>query len=167
VRNWFVVTTYPHQEPRAEANLRHQGYEAWLPKLLRARRHARRIDTTSAPLFPGYLFIKLDPHAQTWRPINGTFGVRHILCHGEFPRPVERGFVEALKETTDESGVVSLPNAERLKPGQPLRLLTGPFADSMGTLLRLADKDRVELLLNLLGREVQVLVSRRDVIAAA
>ena len=167
MKNWYVVSTQPHQEARAETNLRRQGYEAWLPKLLRQRRHARRVDTTKAPLFPGYLFITLEPQVQTWRAINSTFGVRHILCHGELPRPIERGFVEALKETTDDSGVVALPNADKLVPGQPLRLLTGPFANSVGTLLRLADKDRVALLLDLLGREVQILVSRRNVIAAA
>jgi transcriptional antiterminator RfaH len=166
VRNWYVVNTHPHQEERAEINLRRQGYDAWLPRLLKSRRHARRVDVTSVPLFPGYLFVGLDHRAQPWRAINSTFGVRRILCLGEQPKPVERGFVEALKQTTDERGVVALP-AEGLKLGQPLRLLTGPFADCIGTLLHLADKDRVALLLNLLGREVQVLVSRQQVTAVA
>lgn len=166
MRDWYVVSTHPHQEERAHANLRRQGYNAWLPRLLRSRRHARRVDVTSAPLFPGYLFVRLDCQAQPWRAIDSTFGVRRILCHGELPRPVERGFVDALKQTTDEHGVVSMPG-EGLKPGQPLRLLTGPFAERIGTLLRLADKDRVALLLNLLGREVEVVVSRRQVMAVA
>lgn len=167
MRSWYVVNTHPHQETRAEANLGRQGYEAWLPKLLCQRRHARRVDTTTAPLFPGYLFVALDPSVQAWRAINSTFGVRQILCHGECPRPIDRGFVEALKNTADDKGIVALRAAESLEPGQPLRLLTGPFANSIGTLLRLAGRDRVMLLLNLLGREVQILVSRRHVIAAA
>lgn len=167
MRSWYVVSTHPHQEARAEANLGRQGYEAWLPKLLYQRRHARRVDTTTAPLFPGDLFVALDPNVRAWRAINSTFGVRQILCHGERPRPVERGFVEALKNTADEEGIVALHVADTLEPGQPLRLLTGPFANSIRTLLRLAGRDRVMLLLNLLGREVQIMVSRRHVIAAA
>jgi transcriptional antiterminator RfaH len=166
VRGWYVVNTHPHQEARAETNLRQQGYDVWLPKLLRSRRHARRVDTTSAPLFPGYLFVSFDPQSQPWLAINSSFGVRRLLCQGERPRPIEKGFVEALKQTTDEGGVLALP-ADNLRPGQRLRLLTGPFADCIGTLLRLADKDRVALLLNLLGREVQVLVARREVISVA
>lgn len=165
--NWYVVNTQPHQEARAEVNLRRQGYEPWLPKLLRERRHARRVDTIKAPLFPGYLFIELDARMQSWRSINSTFGVRQILCDGEHPRPIERGFVEALKERSDDEGVVAIANAETLAPGQPMRLLTGPFANSIGTLLRLADKDRVALLLDLFGREVKITVSRRNVIPAA
>ncbi|KAB2938998.1 MAG: transcriptional activator RfaH [Hyphomicrobium sp.] len=167
MKDWYVVSTQPYQEARAELNLRRQGYEPWLPKLLRERRHARRVDMTKAPLFPGYLFVALDPRVQKWRAINSTFGVRQILCHGDRPRPVEQGFVEALKETSDDAGVVALPNADAFALGQPLRLLAGPFANSIGTLLRLADKDRVALLLDLFGREVQITVSRRNVIAAA
>jgi transcriptional antiterminator RfaH len=166
VRIWYVVNTLPHQEARAETNLSQQGYEVWLPRLLRSRRHARRIDTTAVPLFPGYLFVHLDSQTQVWRAINGTFGVRRILCHGDCPAPVEAGFVEALKKTTDESGVVAL-SAAGLKVGQPLRVLSGPFSDCVGTLLRLADKDRVTLLLSLLGREVQVLIARRQVMTVA
>ena len=164
--NWYVVNTHPHQEGRAEANLRQQDYDVCLPRLLRTRRHSRRTDTVSAPLFPGYLFVGLDRRAQAWRAINSTFGVRQLLCHGDSPRPIESGFVEALRTTMDERGVVTLP-PDSFECGQPLRLLAGPFADRIGTMLRVADKDRVALMLNLLGREVEVLVSRRQVAAVA
>ncbi len=164
--NWFVVNTHPHQEMRAEANLRQQGYEVWLPRLLRSRRHARKVDTTLAPLFPGYLFIRLNRKIEAWRAINSTFGVRRILCRGETPAPVETGFVEALMRRTDDTGALA-PEADALRLGDTLHILSGPFSDRIGTLLSLADKDRVALLLNLLGREVPVLVSRHQVAACA
>lgn len=164
--NWYVVNTHPHQEARAESNLRQQSYHVWFPRLLSARRHARRVDTTMRPLFPGYVFVRLDEETQAWRAINSTFGVRRILCQGDCPAPVECGFVEALKERTDDSGAVILPD-DGLKLGHPIQILSGPFSDHIGTLLRLADKDRVTLLLSVLGREVPVLVSRRQVVAYA
>jgi transcriptional antiterminator RfaH len=164
--DWFVVNTHPHQEGRAELNLRRQGYEARLPRLLRSRRHARRLDMTSVPLFPGYIFVRLDRATQPWRAINSTFGIRRILCDGERPLPVEDGFVEALQSSTDDLGIVGLAESD-LKPGQPLRLVAGPFADCIGTLLQLSDRDRVALLLNLLGREVRLVVPRQQVVAVA
>jgi transcriptional antiterminator RfaH len=151
---------------RAEANLRQQGYQVWLPRLVRARRHARKVDTTLAPLFPGYLFIRLDEQMQAWRAINSTLGVRCIICHGETPTPVETGFVEALMRRADGGGVLAL-QTDDLRLGDQLHFLSGPFSDRIGTLLRLADKDRVALLLNFLGREVPVLVSRHQVAAFA
>jgi transcriptional antiterminator RfaH len=52
MQRWYVVHTQSYQEARAELNLRRQGFEVWLPLSRRRRRHARRIDTVLAPLFP-------------------------------------------------------------------------------------------------------------------
>jgi transcription elongation factor/antiterminator RfaH len=166
VMDWYVVSTHPHQEERAQINLRRQGYEVWTPMLERTRKHARRTDIISAPLFPGYLFVSLDCKTEPWRAIDSTFGVRRILCRGEHPCPVQRGFIETLKAATDDRGVLAM-TADNIEPGQPVRVLDGPFADQVGTLLRLANKERIALLLNLLGREVEVEVSRRQVVAIA
>ncbi|MFN3622682.1 MAG: transcriptional activator RfaH [Hyphomicrobium sp.] len=167
MKRWYVVASQPLKEARAESNLCRQGYEVWLPKLLRERRHARRIDRAMVPMFPGYLFVRFDPDVQPWRAINGTFGVRHLIVQGDRPRPILGDFVDRLKEAADESGIVGLQGAEALRSGHRLRLLTGPFADTVGTLVRLAQRDRVAMLLDLLGREVEILVSRRDVMAVA
>lgn len=156
---WYVVSTLPRQEARAEANLHRQGYRAWLPAIRRSRRHARRVDTVRAPLFPGYLFIELDIAHELWSAINGTFGVRNLLCHGDRPVPVPEGFVEALRGTVDESGEVDL--AETIRPGERVRLLAGPFADCVGTLGHLGSGGRVAVLLELLGGKVEAQVPRR------
>jgi transcriptional antiterminator RfaH len=166
VSAWYVVNTHPHQEERAEFNLQRQGYEVCLPRLRKTRRHARRTDSVLTPLFSGYLFVHLAPELQAWRAINATFGVRRLLCEGERPRSLPAGFVEALGRTMDSSGAVALPEP-KFAFGEPLRLLTGPFADHIGTMLYVADKDRIALLLSLLGREVKVVVSRRHVAAVA
>lgn len=155
---WYVVNTLPHQESRAEINLHRQGYRAWLPSIKRLRRHARKIDTVRSPLFPGYLFVELDEN-EAWSPINGTFGVRRLLCHREHPLPVPARFIDALRQTLDEEGLVAVP--ETLKPGQKVRLIAGPLVDCVGTLLHLAAQGRVALLLSLLGQEVSTVVSRR------
>ena len=162
---WYVINTLPHQEGRAEANLRRQGYRAWLPTIKRSRRHARRIDTILSPLFPGYLFVELDPEREAWTSINGTYGVRRILCRGDRPMPVPSGFMEALRQTIDGEGAVAVP--ETLKPGQKVRLIAGPFVDCVGTLLHLTANGRVSLLLQLLGQEVSTVVSRRMLAPAA
>ncbi len=163
---WYVVYCQTRQEERADLNLRRQGFDSWLPRLRRTRRHARRIDNVFVPLFPGYLFVSLDLDRQSWRSINGTFGVRRLLGENERPTPVARGFIETLRETMDEAGLVAVPQ-DTFKNGDPVRLIAGPFADMIGTLARLTDKDRVAVLLNVLGREVRALVSRRVLVSAS
>ncbi len=163
---WYVVNTHPHQEGRADLNLRRQGFMSWLPQLRRSRRHARRIETVSAPMFPGYIFVQIDPDAQAWRSINGTFGVRNLICQDEKPVALPQGFVEGLRETLDGEGLVALP-LESFHIGDQVKLLAGPFVDCVGKLVALADRDRVALLLHVLGRDVHTVVSRRAIASVA
>ena len=162
---WFVVNTLPHQETRAVTNLLRQGYRAWLPSTKRSRRHARRIMTMLAPLFPGYLFVELDLEREPWSPINGTFGVRRLLCHDNRPAPVPAHFVKSLRQA-EQDGVVAPPEAD-LQPGQRVRLVAGPFVDQVGTLVHLAARERVALLLRVLGQEISTVVPRHMVAPAA
>jgi len=62
---WCAVQTHVRSEDKAAFHLRRQGYEVFLPKHLKRRKHARRIDWVSAPLFPRYLFVAIDPDTTT------------------------------------------------------------------------------------------------------
>ncbi len=166
MKRWYVVNTLPHQEMRAVTNLRQQGYHAWLPSIFRSRRHARRIDTVRTPLFPGYLFVELDIDCEAWSSINGTFGVRRLICQRERPTAVPGSFMTALRETLDDKNSVAMPDMG-LQPGTKVRMIAGPFVNCIGTLLSLAAKDRVALLLNVLGQEVSTVVSRRILVPAS
>ena len=74
---WYVVHTQPNSESRANEHLRRQGYITFLPKLLKRRRHARKTETVSRPLFPRYIFVQLDTVHQGWHAIRSTFGRGH------------------------------------------------------------------------------------------
>jgi transcriptional antiterminator RfaH len=154
---WYVVNTLPHQELRALANLHRQGFAAWLPAFRKGRRHARRVDSVVTPLFPGYLFMHLDVATARWRSINGTFGVIKLLCHGELPAPVPTGLVDELLAKRDSEGLVRLP-LRQFARGEAVRVAEGPFADLVGIYEGMSGRDRVVLLLSLLGREVKATV---------
>ena len=72
---WFAVRTQPRAEEKAVRHLVNQGFAAYLPRYRRRVRHARRNEIVLRPLFPGYLFVELDPARCRWRSINGTVGV--------------------------------------------------------------------------------------------
>jgi transcriptional antiterminator RfaH len=158
---WCVVNTLPGQEIRAETNLLRQGFRAWLPAILKIRRHARRVDTVRAPLFPGYLFVQLDLDREAWSPINSTYGVRRLLAQDARPETLHARFVADLQKTVGEDGTCAVPpECEGLLPGAQVRVVWGPFADSVATILELAPKERVLLLLDLLGGKVKTTISR-------
>ncbi|HEY4136787.1 MAG TPA: transcriptional activator RfaH [Alphaproteobacteria bacterium] len=160
---WYVVNALPNQEARAELNLRQQGFRAWLPAFQRTRRHARKVETVSAPLFPGYLFVQLDVAKQAWACINSTYGIRRLICRHDLPARLPDGFVDGLRAEV-EGGLFVAPE-DRLAVGDAIRVTEGPFADCVGRLLSFASQDRVTLLLTLLSREVSIVMPKHAVAA--
>ena len=102
--SWFVVQTQPRAEAKAKRHLINQGFTTYLPVYRRRVRHARRSEIALRPLFPGYLFVRLDPEQQRWRSINGTAGVRQILTDGNSPRYVPDRIIDEIIAREDEQG---------------------------------------------------------------
>ena len=163
---WYLVQTQVNCEARAAQNLQRQGYEIYLPRHLKRRRHARRVDFTAKPLFPRYMFVAVDMATQRWRTIQSTFGVSHLVCNGDDPALVPDGVVSALKAREDEKGFVKLDAKPAFAPGDRVRVLAGAFMDNAGLFSGMADHDRVAILLDMLGRKVRVLIDA-DMVAAA
>jgi transcriptional antiterminator RfaH len=162
---WFVVRTKPQAEEKAARHLANQGFAAYLPRYRRRIRHARRNIIVLRPLFPGYLFVDLDPAHCRWRSINGTVGVHEILTNGDAPLAVSEAIVAEIRSREDETGAVKLvPPAFR--PGQVVRLTEGPLADVSALFEEMRDENRVVLLVSLLGRKVRMQVNAAAVAAA-
>jgi transcriptional antiterminator RfaH len=79
---WYVARTLAQRERQAIQQLANQGYRTFLPLFLKNRRHARKVETISTPLFPRYLFVVFDRTRDRWRSINGTLGVERLLMCG-------------------------------------------------------------------------------------
>jgi transcriptional antiterminator RfaH len=154
---WYVAHTHPHAEHRALEHLRRQGFSVYLPRYRKLRRHARRVETVRAPLFPGYLFISMDIARTRWRAIRSTLGVRNLVCEGERPVPVPPGVVEEIQAREDAEGDVPVED-NRFRAGEEVRVSDGPLTGQIGWFQRALERDRIMILLELLGRRVPLTV---------
>lgn len=162
MKQWYVVHTQAQGESRALFNLERQGFEAWLPLVRRQRRHARRVDTVLRPLFPRYLFVRVDLKTEPWRPILSTFGVSHVIGGEEGPSPVPDPVIDALAARASCDGHFDL-GTESYRSGDKVRVLEGPLAELEGIFQAASDDERVMILLRLMGREVRVTVRGSDI----
>lgn len=165
--SWYVVQTQPRSETKACFNLRRQGYTTYLPQYLKPRRHARRTDRVPAPLFPRYLFVRIDPACPRWMPIRSTIGVTDIVRRGNQPAPLADAIVQEIHRRENESGFVVLKPACAFRPGDRVHVIGGAFADRTGLFECATDDERVVLLLDLLGRAVRVELALEDISAFA
>jgi len=163
---WYVVQTHVHSESKAAAHLIRQGYDVYLPRYLKRRRHARRVDNVAAPLFPRYLFVGLDQETARWRSIQSTQGVSHLICHSNEPALLSDSVISELRKREDDNGFIRLNPQPLYVRGDKVRVVDGVFGDSFGSFEGMADRDRVAILLDLLGRKVRVVLDRESVAAA-
>lgn len=166
MNRWYVVHTHPHAEDKAAHHLLHQGYAVFLPRYRKTRRHARKVETIEAALFPRYLFVGMDIEQTRWRAIRSTFGVRDLVCRNERPAPVPEGVVEDIAARCDSGGIIELPTPT-FRTGEKIAVTEGPLTDQIGMFLAMNDEQRVVLLLNMLGREVRITLPLTSVRAAS
>ena len=167
MRQWFVVHTKARGEQTALWNLARQGFKGYLPQYLRRRRHARRTDWIKAPLFPRYVFVEMDLEFDRWRAVASTIGVTHIICHGDAPAPLPSAVIKEICSREDDKGVVAMDPAIPFDHGDVVKITSGPFVDQAAWFECVDDETRVVLLLDMLGRKIEVRVPMEAVEAFA
>ena len=166
--SWFVVHTQPSRESVAVAHLQEQGFEVYLPRFKKIRRHARKVDEVLYPLFPRYLFVGMDPETARWRSINGTRGVSYLLTNeSDRPAQIPSSVIEALKAQENAEGLVDAGSLASFMKGDTVLITDGVLKDQTAIFDALDDKGRVRLLLSLLGRDVTITLPTYAVDVAA
>lgn len=146
LHRWYLIQTKPHQEPRAEENLARQGFSCYRPVV--------GLGVRPQPLFPGYLFIRLDQQHDNWFPIRSTRGVARIVSFGPQPLAVADELVEDIRQRLL---LIPARPASRFQHGQAVRVRAG--ACEVDAIFLCDDgTERALILLNLLQREQRVRV---------
>lgn len=156
-KGWYLVYSKPRQETVAQANLARQGYEIYLPLIRQIRKHRGRRVSVVGPMFPRYLFIHLDSQSDNWGPIRSTLGVVSLVRFGQHAARVPDDLLAALQRREDQQGVQVLPTDE-YRPGSRVRITDGSLAGYEGVFLAKSGRDRVVLLLNILGKHARAVV---------
>ena len=153
---WYVIRTKPHQERLAEFHLRQLTVETFLPLLKSRKRIRRQEKTVVEPLFPRYLFARLDLMSH-YRAVNFSRGVVNIVEFGSSPAEVSESLIEGIKSRMDDGYVT--PSTERFHKGQVVRITDGPLAGLEAVFVKeLKEQHRVLLLLRALGLNAKLLM---------
>lgn len=156
-KRWYLVYAKPRQEELAKKNLDRQGYETYLPLIRQMRRRLGRRMAVTAPMFPRYLFLHLDRHADNWSPIRSTVGVVSIVRFGHEPAEVPENLIVQLKARDDPHGVQVLPLDEYQQGGR-VRIVEGSLTGYEGIFVARSGRDRVVVLLEIMGQYARTTV---------
>ena len=154
-KEWFILQFKPNAHHQANKNLNQQGFETFLPLYDATLQNMSRFINANRPLFPGYMFITFDRTESKWHKINNTYGVSRLVTFNSTLKSIPATFVNNLMKRYDLSGKL-LP-IKKLKKGDQIKLLKGPFANIVATIEKYEDDQRVWVLMDLMGRKSKIL----------
>lgn len=140
---WAIAQTEPQREHIARVLLMRAGYETYAPRI----KQQGRIQ----PLFPTYLFVRI---IERWYPVLWTIGVSRMLMAGESPAALREDVVPLLRKR-ERGGLVRLPTPEpKFKRGQQVKIIRGALEGQLGLFEGQSGRDRVCVLLGMLGSSI-------------
>jgi transcriptional antiterminator RfaH len=162
---WYVVRTKTRQEAVAQVNLDRQDFKTYLPTIKVAKRRAGKWAGVIEPLFPGYLFVEVDVMVQSTAPIANTRGAIGLVRFGGEVCPVPSGIIDGIMRLQSDHDAPIEP-AQVFKQGDTVTIVEGPFAGVNAIFHAQSGKERVCLLLDLMGRSNTVEVCSHQVVPA-
>jgi transcription antitermination factor NusG len=149
---WACALTEQNRERVALRFLTMAGYKTYCPMLGTKR--------SPAPLFPGYLFVEI---VTGWWDARWSIGVRAIVgVHIGEPAHVPDSVISGLR-ARERNGLIVLPQKLGLQRGDRVRITRGPFTDHLAIYASMKPRDRVEVLLTMLGSVQRVELPKCDI----
>lgn len=157
--NWFAVYTNSHHEKRVAWCLAERQIEAFLPLYAARHRWRNRCERiVDLPLFPNYVFVRIDPRDRV--RVLEVPGVLSFVGFGRTLALLPALEIEALRSCVGKARIDPHPY---LAVGERVRIRAGPMAGIEGVLLRQKNDFRVVLTLDAIMKSVAVEVGADDV----
>ena len=163
-KEWFCLRTHTKREHIAAAILdRLEEVEVFCPRISQIKKTRAGKKRFVEAMFPGYIFAKFQFHAHS-RQVVHSQGIIRMVELGE-RRIIPQHVVEDLKTSLPED-VIEAPDLSIL-PGAEIEVITGSLKGLNGRVLaRMSAQNRIQILLDFLGREIKVSIAPDDVLLA-
>jgi transcriptional antiterminator RfaH len=163
---WYVVHTKVRQEQIAFDNLARQGYTAYLPRIKILKRSRGRQQAQLEPLFPRYTFFQPGSAAQSIAPVRSTLGVTTIVRFGQEPAVMRPETLMGIRDFEARQNQSPDEDISPFQRGGRVRVVDGPLTGFEG-LISVVSRERVVVLMQLLGQDTRVSLSHHQLLIAA
>lgn len=157
---WYLLHCKARQEARARVNVENQGYTTSLPqvklqKLLRGKR-----TSCIEPLFPNYLFVKLDQSTANFNALRSTRGVNGFVRFAGVPAKVPSAVMQQILAIEEKQ--LHEPSVKQSFPaGTKVEITEGPFAGLQAVYEISKGEERCMVLLDMLGKQQRIEIEER------
>ncbi len=157
---WYALRVRSRHEFVTNDELQRKGIPTYLPSVRKWRRWKDRRKLVEFPLFPGYLFVQAQPHAEHYvSALKARGAVAFVARNGE-PLPIPAEEISALRLMVDSEQELNV--YPHLKEGIRVKIVRGPLCGAEGVLEKRERHCMFLVNIVLLSKSVGVSVSADD-----
>ena len=104
--DWYLLQTKPNSHSTACDHLRRQGFDLFLPMIIKTTERNDIFLVVKAPLFPGYLFMGTSINPVPWKSVNGTRGVSTAVTLDGAYRPIDTDIIESQQRRCNDDDII-------------------------------------------------------------
>ncbi len=159
---WFALRTRSRQERVVASML--TGFEVphFLPLSTEVRQWTDRKQRIEVPLFPGYLFVHIDPNSHMRLQALRPSGAVNFVASHQGPLPIPDDEIETLRLAL--SSGLQCSSRPLLQQGDRVRVVRGPLAGVEGIFLRGNRQRSLVISIEMIQRSVTVTLGEQDVV---
>jgi transcriptional antiterminator NusG len=154
---WFAIQTRSRHEKQIVADLQEKGIQTFLPLCKAEHQWSDRRKLVEMPLFPGYVFVNIEPDAHARVPVLRTNGVIGFLGVRGVGTAIPECEIAAI-QTVLKEGIPVEPHPF-LQVGQRVRIRGGSLDGLEGLLSGVEGKKTFVVSIELIERSVAIRVS--------
>jgi transcriptional antiterminator NusG len=160
-KNWYALYVKSRHEFIVFNGLIRKEIEAFLPSTKRFSQWRDRRKLVEFPLFPGYIFVHIQPNPEEFLNVLKSGGVlSFVSLTPGYPTPVPPSEVTSLKLVVDSGKELNIYSS--LKAGSLVRVKRGPLKYAEGILTQKDNQYMFSVNIKLLGRSIGVKIHADD-----
>lgn len=159
---WHAVYVKSRAEKKAKSELQLLEIETFLPLQRKLRQWSDRKKWVEMPLISGYLFVRAS-RKEYDQVLQSNNIVSYVRFEGK-AAVVPDSQIEYLKLMLSQDNTPVEITQEKLKPGQMIEVISGPFIGLKGKLQKIRGKSKVAVELEQLGYSALVEIQAEDIV---
>ena len=147
---WAVAQLRPNMIRKVEVNLERQDFEYFSPKRQVVVRVGKIFKKVYKILFPGYIFVRINPFSKDVSSVNSTYGISKLLRVDKKKIGIlPDSFINQLKSNKN-----AFFEEKKIKKGDKVKLIEGPFTNYVGSIEQIDEKGRLQILFEMLNSKI-------------
>lgn len=152
-KHWHVIYTRPRYEKHTARSLDRKGIECYLPLKTELRQWHDRKKKIDSPVFPGYLFVQVDP--KEILQVYYTDGFVKFISTEDKPDIIPEEDINSLKRALRGDFEIS---SEKFHLGDRVQVASGPMKGLQGHLIRFTQHSKLVINIDVIDKSVLVTI---------